>query len=586
MADSWRRIDSWLAAHVPRTLASLRPGASQEATRAAAAELGVEFPADLVASLRQHDGALLGEGSFTFPGYEPLSLASLVKDDRMRREVWGRHGEEMPFEGYWHHQYVTLARSGRTDALVLDCREGESFGAVGVHIKGEGTEFGQWPGLAALLQGLADCLEHGSVLELDGRHVPIVEQEMLLWERVHEPRPAPRSVLDLAAAVPPPAVTSPHDTSGDAAAEDMWASGYDAFCLVFVHAVDEGELLRRYGALPATRRRRSRQQAHAEARTDMTQNRAGLFPVVRVGVRGEWAFGIEEGHRQGVRSEVLRRVSHGTRAVAVGFFHGTTTMSYFDHGELVTVYDTGRAFRLDGERDPFEIVPGLPPHDESALRHRGGGFLLPPGPERPTPAQQRTKLREVRDAVFLHFGIDLPPDALTGELDSAHLLPVLPDGRRPVPVPNTLSSLVDAAPPVRLRRVLAAQTASLAAETGLDGYGEIADVLPQVGQEAGPDFTDDSGLGLRLRRTVAEAEAARGPLRDAEGRPLIDHQEVLAWQDRAEAALALADALTRPPQESLGWILHLRQDPHWRQEVRRQLTDDSPAPDRTSRSSH
>ncbi|WP_107657947.1 hypothetical protein [Nocardia suismassiliense] len=68
-----------------------------------------------------------------------------------------------------------------------------------------------------------------------------------------------------------------------------------------------------------------------------------LLPVVRVGTHGGWAFGIEEVLHlfEGTREEVLRRVSGGTRAVPVGYWYdGTTSVSLFDNGELVTRYDT------------------------------------------------------------------------------------------------------------------------------------------------------------------------------------------------------------------------------------------------------
>ncbi|MFF5566394.1 DUF6461 domain-containing protein [Streptomyces sp. NPDC012623] len=565
VADSWRRIDSWLAAHAPRTFGSLRPPAPQEAISAAAAELGVVFPADLVASLRHHDGVSpessrpSGDGSFKFPGYDLLTLAAMLSRGRMHHELWGREGEDLPFEGYWHPQYVTLADNCRTDALVVDCRQGDSTGAIGLHLKSEGTRFGQLPSLAALLEKLADCLEYGRVLELDGRHVAAVDDGKLLWARAPESRPAPRSVLDLAATLPPPP-TRP-----------AWE--YGTFCLTLVQGIDQGELLRRYGALPATRRPRTREQALAEAHVDTSLHRAELLPVVRVGSCGAWVFGIEEGHREGNRHEVLRRLSRGTRAVAVHFVN-STTMTLYENGRRVTAYDSGRVRQLEADQDPFTLIPGLPPHDGSTVRWIADtGVLTPPGRSaHPTPEQQRTRLLEITDAIAAHFDISPPPDTLAGALDSAQLLPVVGDSGWPAPLTHAFAPLV-AAPPERLRRILASQMGSLAAETGLDTYPEVNGVLPQVGREVRPGFEEDSALGLRIRRVLAEAEVARGTLRDADNRPLITSTEALSWRDRADAARALVDALTRPPADALGRVLHQRQDPHWRAELRAQLKE-------------
>lgn len=64
---SWQRIETWLAEHAPRTFDSLRPPASADAISAAADELRMKFPADLVESLRCHDGVSPGARSLPVP---------------------------------------------------------------------------------------------------------------------------------------------------------------------------------------------------------------------------------------------------------------------------------------------------------------------------------------------------------------------------------------------------------------------------------------------------------------------------------------------------------------------------------------
>ncbi|MEV4127192.1 SMI1/KNR4 family protein [Nocardia sp. NPDC049707] len=560
MEESWRRIDSWLAAHAPRTFASLRPPASQDAISAAATELGVEFPADLVAYLRHHDGVSPGErgfvspkeGGFSFPGHQPYTLAEILSSGRMHHELWGRHGEDLPFEGYWHQDFVTFARTSSVDALVVDCRRGESFGAVGEHAESEGTSFGNWESLAAFLEQVADSLENGTVMKVGLSYVPVVDDGMLLWEYAPERRAEPRSLFALALA--DPVIAAPGRTTSHATLNKTWPSGYDNFCLTFAQALDETELLRRFGALPETRRPRWREEA---AIPDQRQDPRVLLPVVRVGTRGGWAFGIEEGLHlfEGTRQEVLRRVSRGTRAVSVSYQgkSGPISVSLFDNGELVTRYDTRSAVPHDA-RDPFEVFPGLP---------------TPPGQE-PTPQQWQERLLAVCHEVVRRCGIPLPPPGLDGELDSARILPLLPDNNFGLPehnfktlVPDRFTALVDAATPERLRRVLAAQMSSLATETGLDTYDEVAAALSLLSEEDHPGVTDDSALDLRLRRVHAEAQVI-----------YADWKDRSVWQDRAMAARALADALNLPAREALGLVVGRRQDPHWRQEFRKQLTDD------------
>lgn len=546
--ESWRRIDSWLAAHAPHTFASLRPPASQEAISAAAAELGVEFPADLVAYLRHHDGVSSGEGSFGFPGYRPYTLAEILSSGRMM-------------------DFISFARNVSVDTLVVDCRRGESFGAVGSQLEGEGVSSGEWGSLAAFLEEVADSLESGTAMTVGLSYALVVDDGMLLWEFVREPPPEPQSLLDPALAIADPVIATPRRTTSPAAPKKTWPKGYDDFCLTFAQGLDEAELLHRFGALPETRPRLRKEAAGPNQRL----NRGALLPVVRVGTHDGWAFGSEEGLYgfEGTRDEVLRRVSRGTRAVSVsyGSENGTTSVSLFDNGELVTRYDTRSAVLPDGARDPFEVFPGLPPHDEWAARWDPDRQCVVSGVPTPdqklTPEQRRARLLAVCAAVVRGCGIPLPPPGLNGELDSARILPLLPDNNSRVPVPDRFASLVDAAPPERLRRVLATQMSALAAETGLDSYAEVTDALPLLSAEDRPGVSDDSPLGLRLRRVHAETRAIH---------PNPDDQFV--WQDRAMAARALTDALSLPVRDALGLVVVLRQDPQWRKAFRKQLRED------------
>ncbi|WP_378741410.1 SMI1/KNR4 family protein [Nocardia brasiliensis] len=558
--ESWRRIDSWLAAHAPRTFSSLRPPASQEAISAAATELGVEFPADLVAYLRHHDGVSPGErglvvpeeGGFCFPGFEPYTLAQILSSGRSRQQWWAGNEEDPYLEGSWHHDFVPFARNISADGLVVDCRRGESFGAVGQDNEGHGVSFGEWGSLAAFLEQIADSLEDGTVITVGLSYVPVVDDGMLLWERAPERPAEPQSLVDLAIDAADPVIAAPHLATAQASLAESWPTGDEDFCLTFAQALDEDELLRRFGMLPQTRRPRRREKAGGPV---LEWKPGALLPVVRMGTHDGWAFGIEEGHHlfEGTREEVLRRVSRGTRAVSISYWDdGKALVLLVDDGELVTRYYS-RSADWQGARDPFEVFPGLPMSGQE-----------------PAPEQRREWLLAVCDAVVRHCGIPLPPPGLDGELDSAQILPQLPDNNFGLPehnfktpVPDRFASLVDAATPERVRRALATQMSSLAAETGLDSYDEVTDALSLLSKEDRPGITDDSALDLRLRRVHAEAAARHATPNDQ-----------YVWQDRAMAARALADALNLSAREALGLVVGLRQDPHWRQEFRKQLTDD------------
>ncbi|MFC8529274.1 SMI1/KNR4 family protein [Nocardia sp. NPDC057227] len=547
--DSWRRIDSWLAAHAPGTFASLRMPADREAIDGAAAELGVELPADLVAYLRHHDGVAAGEGAFGFPGFEPYGLAEIVRGTRMMRETAAQFDDDL-LEGFWHHDFVKIARNVSADGLVVDCR----CGAVGEQVEGAATRFGTWGSLAAFLEQVADCLESGAAMPVGMSYVPVADDGVLLWVLAPEPPPDPRSLLDTAPAAAEPRARIPYGGPGK-----KWPDVRKSFCLTFAQRLDEAEFLHRFGALPEVG-----QPQPKGPRADRA-----LLPEVRVGVHGEWAFGIEDARSgaEGERNEVLRRVSRGTRAVSLRFWsgNGAVRVSMFDEGELVTTYDTHWAVLPDGARDPFDVFPGLPPHDAGASRRDPDSQCIVSvlSDRELAPEQRRARLLAVCAAVVRRCGVPLPPPGLDRGLARVVILPVLPDDDQAIPVPGTFAALLGAAPPERLRRVLARQMSSLAAETGLDSYGEVTAALALLSAQDRPGVTDDSALGVRLRRVHAEARAV-----------YVAQDDRFAWQDRAMAARALTGALREPVRDALGLVVALRRNPQWRREFRGQLSGD------------
>jgi cell wall assembly regulator SMI1 len=540
---SWDRIDAWLVQNAPKTYATLRPPADEESIAAAAQALGIEFPADLVASLRRHDGATKYERHrFTFAGGDrPLGVEDLLHHGRMFQGLWNEDDDPDLLDGYyWHPKYLMFADTVSADGLVLDCRPGESFGAVGDHFKGEGTRFGQWSSLAGMLYELAGALEQGVPMGWPLKYLPIAFGGELIWEKVKEPLPAPRSLLELAAAEQTPVPPERDHGRFTPASETGWAGEYGTFCLSFVHGVDADELLRRFGALTDTRAPRTRTEANEQIRR---WTGCGL-PVVRAGQAGEWAVGIEEGHWEGVRGEVLRRLSRGTRAVSL-FFSGFTQMSFYENGALVTVFDSRRSYQLAGEADPYQIFPGLP---------EAGGLV------------DRDLMRAVCAVLTAELGIDLAPDALGGGLISAQLLPVLGQPaclERPT---DEFGDTLARAPEDRLRSAMALQMTRLASETGLDVYPEVAQALTRVRRGERWSVDDDSPLGLRLRTVAAEHHAAGRVVTDQNGSPLLEHYERRGWQQLAGAADALLATLQLPPRQAAGIVLHQRLDPHWRDE--------------------
>ena len=151
---AWERIEKWLADYAPAALVSLRPAAGATQIDDLQRQMAVTFPADLVASLRRHDG--VAAGGFTLPpAYAPEPAAQIAAD-------WSVNcgalidGALIPF--------ATGAAGSRL--LAGPGRVGEFATATGIRFDG-------WPAsVAELLERTAGSMETGSPaaasVDLDG----------------------------------------------------------------------------------------------------------------------------------------------------------------------------------------------------------------------------------------------------------------------------------------------------------------------------------------------------------------------------------------------------------------------------------
>jgi cell wall assembly regulator SMI1 len=143
MKRIWDRIHVWLAANAPAVLASLRPGASEEAIRAAERAMGVTLPDDVKAAYRIHDGQGGADGRLSMPpgflyGYEWHTLEELV----LRWTTLSRSVEYAIPTGWWpttdgivraewhHPAWIPLAGSPHGDHDCADLAP-DDHGEVG-----------------------------------------------------------------------------------------------------------------------------------------------------------------------------------------------------------------------------------------------------------------------------------------------------------------------------------------------------------------------------------------------------------------------------------------------------------------------
>ena len=175
---AWKRIESWLAGHAPKTRRALRPPTSQAAIDQMQARMSVAFPPDLVVSLRRHDG-VGGLESVLPPFYAPAPLTRIHSE-------WARNCGVMANVGnlgvWWDKAFIPFATAGDGGCLVLDQRDG-GHGRVGEYFAENGTAFERWPAsVTEYLEKTAAALESGH--PYDGHYRPKVTDGVLDWDIV------------------------------------------------------------------------------------------------------------------------------------------------------------------------------------------------------------------------------------------------------------------------------------------------------------------------------------------------------------------------------------------------------------------
>jgi hypothetical protein len=426
------------------------------------------------------------------------------------------------------------------------------------------------------LADYADALERGSRF---GSRIPLAVDGVLIWDDEKTTSPDPVSPLALAAAAgePEPEPPAPVERAATRAPRPdgpyltftVVARGQAATPLpdqpdvVFVEGVSPELLLHGLGAIPDTLRPRTRERAQDSAAAPW----AAYRPMVRVGVTGGWAYATQEdGAPQFTRPEVLRRVSAGTQAVALTKQGPEVRVTVSEDG----VGRPEATRRVDSPRENHVAGPAGRPGA------RRLGVDLWPG----SSAAYIRLLAELEG----EFGIAYHPDEdADAELTSALLLPVLDDldeaqnGLISEVRDFDLAGLVGRTAPDRLRAAFAAQLARLAAETRIDTYREVADVLERIGRGERVDLAPEDPLDLRMRTLAAEAWAARQMVQPSwrgDGGP-VSQDDSSAWVVRDNAARALREFLQLPVPVAAATILHERMSVRWRTELADDLAGSS-----------
>ncbi|GHH88943.1 DUF6461 domain-containing protein [Streptomyces capitiformicae] len=231
-------------------------------------------------------------------------------DDEDEEDGEEQENPDDELDVFWHRErlLITLGIGWQSsDGLFVSCRRGPNLGRVGRYFDEDVPAFTSWssrhpgPGLPTG----AGRRHHRTAATTE---------------------PVPTPAVAAESPVAPTGLTGPAASAQDGGSRVLAFARVtrprpeplpDQPDVVFVEGVTPAELLRRLGAIPDTVRPRGRRWAQDVAASTW----AGHRPMVRVGTVGDWSYATQEdeqiGAAQFTRPEVLRRVSAGSRAVAL-----------------------------------------------------------------------------------------------------------------------------------------------------------------------------------------------------------------------------------------------------------------------------
>jgi cell wall assembly regulator SMI1 len=180
VTEAWVRIEDWMRRHAPASATKLAGPVAAGSIARGEAQVGLAFPAELVESLRRHDG--LTEWANVLPEAAPLGVGEIVEQYRERMEIAPSVDGFTPYrpdaEAWWNALWVPFGEADG-DLQVIDLRPGPGHGRVGVAPHDNPADFADaWPSLGAYLAAVADSLDTGTAV---GYWYPYLTADEMLW---------------------------------------------------------------------------------------------------------------------------------------------------------------------------------------------------------------------------------------------------------------------------------------------------------------------------------------------------------------------------------------------------------------------
>ncbi len=210
MKEIWARIDAWLKVNAPKVFDRLQPGASDSVIEAVENALSIQFPEDVKASYRIHNGQQTIYDYGLIPdAQEFLSLDRVQAEWAVWKELLNQGqlvGKSEPGLGiksdWWNARWIPLTWDGDGNhyCLDLDPAEGGTVGQIIRMIHDDSYRELLAPSFHSWLEDYAAKLESGEYV-FSEKHFPgIVSLELLEHfkqrdlEQEREQSPPPRSL--------------------------------------------------------------------------------------------------------------------------------------------------------------------------------------------------------------------------------------------------------------------------------------------------------------------------------------------------------------------------------------------------------
>ncbi len=202
MEEIWTRIDAWLKVNAPKVFNTLQPGASDSQIQATESILAIQFPEDVKASYRIHNGQQTIYDYGLIPeAQEFLSLERIQAEWQLKKGLL----DEGSFEGgskpdpgiqadWWNAKWIPLTSDGCGDSYCLDLApaEGGNVGQIIKMIHDEADRYILAPSFRSWLEDYAAKLESGEYIFYEEyRGIVSLELLELAVEREREQSPPP-----------------------------------------------------------------------------------------------------------------------------------------------------------------------------------------------------------------------------------------------------------------------------------------------------------------------------------------------------------------------------------------------------------